>query len=264
MTIIIKMMLRQLLKSSRPAQRSFSSLLVPIEQAASAAPVAELQSTPLTDSHFEGLREVHAQYNAACADELQEMNRNVIDNIVSRGGDAGWEQAANFDSLKKQFDFPSFEQADAFIQAVGVRANALDHHPEWRLTNAGCTVDVTLTSHFAGNKVTRLDFELAEVCNEEFTKNVSTFKMFPRFDDKQWASLKIALGAFCLGVWAFRIATGPDHPVRRQHYASNRNIAPFQFYDHQDKVLSSHVPALVEENLDSIAIRHTVDRPIVL
>jgi pterin-4a-carbinolamine dehydratase len=45
-------------------------------------------------------------------------------------------------------------------------SNKLDHHPEWKLSNNGLTVDVRLTSHFAGNKVTRLDFELAEAMNE--------------------------------------------------------------------------------------------------
>jgi len=55
----------------------------------------------------------------------------------------------------------------------------LDHHPEWKLSNNGMTVDVRLTSHFAGNKVTRLDFELAEAMNEAYSITLSTFSMFP-------------------------------------------------------------------------------------
>ena len=55
----------------------------------------------------------------------------------------------------------------------------MDHHPEWRLSNGGRTVDVKLTSHFANNTVTRLDFQLAEAMNEAYTLTNSTFVMFP-------------------------------------------------------------------------------------
>ena len=60
-------------------------------------------------------------------------------------------------------------------------SNKLDHHPEWSLSNKGLTVDVRLTSHFAGNKVTRLDFELAEAMNEAYGITLSTYSMFPFF-----------------------------------------------------------------------------------
>lgn len=215
-------MLRQLLKTPSKTvamQRNFSTLLVPLVSKQSE--LAELKSTPLTDKYFSDLQASYAQFNDQCADELVEMNQNVISNIVNRGGDAGWEQAENFDYLKKTFDFPSFEQADAFIQSVGLRANGFDHHPEWNVTNGGCSVNITLTSHFADNKVTRLDFELAEVCNEEYTKNVSTYRMFPRFTRKEWASIKIAVFCACFSIFAFKIATGPDHPTRPQRFASN-------------------------------------------
>ena len=43
------------------------------------------------------------------------MNQNIISNIVARGGDLGWTRAENFDYLKRTFDFPNFEQANAFV-----------------------------------------------------------------------------------------------------------------------------------------------------
>jgi 4a-hydroxytetrahydrobiopterin dehydratase len=83
----------------------------------------ELTNTPLTEKYFADLEVAYNEFNENCAAELVEMNQNVISNIVARGGDAGWEQAKNFDYLKKNFEFTSFEQADAFIQSVGMRAN---------------------------------------------------------------------------------------------------------------------------------------------
>jgi 4a-hydroxytetrahydrobiopterin dehydratase len=143
---------------------------------------AELQSTPLSDKFFLSNAAKFATFNEQCAVELKEMNYNVIGNIVARGGDQGWTRAENFDYLKKTFEFPSFEQTNAFCQAVAKRSNLMDHHPEWTLKNGGCSVDVTLTSHFAGNKVTRLDFELAEAMNDEFTIVNNTYQMFPRIN----------------------------------------------------------------------------------
>ena len=261
------MMLKQLLRTptrSIAVQRNFSSLLVPL--APKQAELAELKSTPLTDKYFADLQVEYAKFNDQCAAELVEMNQNVISNIVARGGDAGWEQAANFDCLTKKFEFTSFEQADAFVQAVGLRANAIDHHPEWHVSNGGCTVNVRLTSHFAGNKVTRLDFELAEICNEEFTKNVSTYNMFPRFSNKEWVSIKFAVFAFCFGVFSFRIATGPKYPTRPQAYVIPGNLGEFKIQTGNESYILNdrQVESLTEKNLQELAIRHVVDRPILL
>lgn len=68
--------------------------------------------------------------------------------------------------LKKSFTFRSFEEAQAFVQEVGRFCEKKDHHPEWTVTDGGKTVAVTLTSHFAGNKVTLFDFQLAEHMNQ--------------------------------------------------------------------------------------------------
>jgi len=37
------------------------------------------------------------------------MNQNVIENIISRGGNNGWSTAENLDDLKRSFSFSSFE-----------------------------------------------------------------------------------------------------------------------------------------------------------
>ncbi len=64
-------------------------------------------------------------------------------------------------ALHKSFRFGSFRDALAYMQRVAPEIDRLDHHPEW--TNIYDRVNVRLTSHDAGNLVTRLDVELAKV-----------------------------------------------------------------------------------------------------
>ena len=74
---------------------------------------------------------------------------------------------------------------------VAIDAEKKDHHPEWHTMDGGRTVNVTLTSHFAQNTVTRLDFELAECMSNAYTETRGSFKMYPWFTKGEWASIKI-------------------------------------------------------------------------
>jgi len=96
------------------------------------------------------------------------------------------------------------------VKAVGIKAESIDHHPEWNTTDGGMIIHVKLTSHFANNKVTRLDFQMAEILNEEFAVAQSSFKMHPLFGTKEWASLKIAFGSLALGAFLLRMWMGHD------------------------------------------------------
>jgi len=116
------------------------------------------------------------------------MNNNIIENIEARRGTEGWATAEDLSCMTKSFEFTSFEQANAFIQSVGTVANAKDHHPEWTVKQGGCTVDVRLTTHWAGNTVTRSDFELAEVMNHCEYKTIQSFRAHPTFSNYQWGS----------------------------------------------------------------------------
>ena len=93
------------------------------------------------------------------------------------------------------------------------------------MTNGGTTVEVTLTSHFAGNKVTRLDFELAEEMNEQYDRCLSSYKMHPRFTAGEWASIKIAVGALTFAIVARRLLTGSKYEQREQR-AENFPVMP--------------------------------------
>jgi len=70
----------------------------------------------------------------------------------------GWVATPGRDAIHKQFVFPDFNAAFGFMSRVALKAERLDHHPEW--FNVWNKVDITLTSHDAEG-VTARDIELA-------------------------------------------------------------------------------------------------------
>lgn len=60
----------------------------------------------------------------------------------------GWSDVAERDAIQKTYTFRNFSQAFGFMTRVAMRAEKMDHHPEW--SNVYNTVDVTLTTHSAG------------------------------------------------------------------------------------------------------------------
>ena len=68
----------------------------------------------------------------------------------------GWSLANG--KLHRDFRFPDFVRAFAFMSEVALHAEKLDHHPEW--SNVYAKVAVDLVTHDA-NGITELDFELA-------------------------------------------------------------------------------------------------------
>jgi pterin-4a-carbinolamine dehydratase len=101
--------------------------------------------------------------------------------------------------LRKTFDFANFEQAQHFVQRVGKFCKEHDHHPEWHVVNGGKSVAANLTSHFAGNKATLLDFQLAEAMNKAYKITLKEHNMFPYISEKTWASFKIWFTVFLFG-----------------------------------------------------------------
>jgi len=51
--------------------------------------------------------------------------------------------------------------------------------------------------------------------NEAYNFTQSTYTMFPWFSNAQWASIRIAAGSIALGLFAFKIFTGENHPTRK-------------------------------------------------
>ena len=61
--------------------------------------------------------------------------------------------------LRREYRFADFNAAFAFMTRAALRAEQLDHHPEW--FNVYNRVEIALTTHDA-HGVTALDFTLAE------------------------------------------------------------------------------------------------------
>lgn len=68
------------------------------------------------------------------------------------------------DALKKTFQCANFRAAISFIVRLAFYAEELNHHPD--LHNVYDTIDVALTTHDAGNKVTELDVKLAQAIEQ--------------------------------------------------------------------------------------------------
>ena len=62
------------------------------------------------------------------------------------------------DAIEKTFKFGDFKTAFAFMTACALKAEQMDHHPEW--FNVYNRVEVLLATHDADG-VTELDVELA-------------------------------------------------------------------------------------------------------
>jgi len=73
-----------------------------------------------------------------------------------------WKEENN--SLKKTFTFKNFSEAFAFMTRVAFIAEKMNHHPEWK--NVYNTVEVSLSTHDAGNIVTEKDRKLAEAIDK--------------------------------------------------------------------------------------------------
>ena len=69
-----------------------------------------------------------------------------------------WDLVEGRDAIAKTFQFADFNAAFGFMSRVALKAEAMNHHPEW--FNVWNKVDVTLSTHAAGG-LTALDMELA-------------------------------------------------------------------------------------------------------
>ncbi len=71
---------------------------------------------------------------------------------------SGWSAVDGREAAKKTYKFKDFNEAFGFMTRVAIKADSMDHHPEW--FNVYNTVEVTLTTHDAGG-MTALDLELS-------------------------------------------------------------------------------------------------------
>jgi 4a-hydroxytetrahydrobiopterin dehydratase len=87
------------------------------------------------------------------------MDRSHIGAEAALAGLPAWSKApGDRDALARRYRFADFNTAFAFMTRVALKAETMDHHPEW--SNVYSRVEVLLTTHDADG-VTGLDVELA-------------------------------------------------------------------------------------------------------
>lgn len=69
-----------------------------------------------------------------------------------------WKKVRGRDALHKGYKFSDFNEAFGFMTRVAIKADQMDHHPEW--SNVYNNVSITLTTHDAGG-VSERDVALA-------------------------------------------------------------------------------------------------------
>jgi 4a-hydroxytetrahydrobiopterin dehydratase len=70
-----------------------------------------------------------------------------------------WQNTDN--KLYRKFTFNNFSEAFAFMTRVAIEAEKVNHHPLW--TNVWNTVEIWLSTHDAGDVITKKDEDLAKV-----------------------------------------------------------------------------------------------------
>ncbi|MFT2009723.1 4a-hydroxytetrahydrobiopterin dehydratase [Pontibacter sp. 13R65] len=80
-----------------------------------------------------------------------------------------WKEEDN--KLKRSLKFKDFKEAIAFVNAVAEAAEEMDHHPWW--SNVYNKVEIELTTHSAGNTVTRRDHKLAKRIDEIYEQLIA-------------------------------------------------------------------------------------------
>lgn len=73
-----------------------------------------------------------------------------------------WKEENN--KLTRTFEFNNFVEAFGFMTKVAIVAEKMNHHPDWH--NVYKTVEITLSTHDAGDVVTDKDRQLADRIDE--------------------------------------------------------------------------------------------------
>jgi 4a-hydroxytetrahydrobiopterin dehydratase len=74
-----------------------------------------------------------------------------------------WRLDREAGAIRRSFKFADFVEAFGFMARVALRAQAMDHHPDW--SNSYNKVEITLSTHSAGG-VSRNDIELARAIDK--------------------------------------------------------------------------------------------------
>lgn len=83
-----------------------------------------------------------------------------------------WTEENN--QLKRSFQFNNFSEAFGFMTRVAFAAEKMNHHPNW--SNVYNKVDISLSTHDAGNTVTEKDRKLSAEIDKIYNGGNTLFK----------------------------------------------------------------------------------------
>merc|ERR1712240_101515 len=96
----------------------------------------------LSKSPCLGLHTSQPQYKARMVTKLTEDMRKLQLNPLL---EKGWTMVKDRDAIYKEFIFKDFNQAFGFMSRIALKADKMDHHPEW--FNVYNKVQITLATH---------------------------------------------------------------------------------------------------------------------
>ncbi|VDM58066.1 unnamed protein product [Angiostrongylus costaricensis] len=98
----------------------------------------------------------HGIDNLATTAKLSDQQRTeLLRPILAQG----WKTVEGRDAIRKEFQFKDFNEAFGFMTQVALKAEKMDHHPEW--FNVYNKVDITLSTHDC-NGLSQKDITLAK------------------------------------------------------------------------------------------------------
>lgn len=76
---------------------------------------------------------------------------------------SGWSLVENRDAIYREYAFKDFNEAFGFMTRIALKADKMDHHPEW--FNVYNKVQITLSSHDVSG-LSQRDVKLANFIND--------------------------------------------------------------------------------------------------
>ncbi|CAD6184550.1 unnamed protein product [Caenorhabditis auriculariae] len=107
---------------------------------------------------FPTLQRGYASTTKSCFKKMPVLQGEEREKEMSPLLAAGWKMVSGRDAIQKEFLFKNFNEAFGFMSRVALKAEQMNHHPEW--FNVYNKVDVTLSTHDCGG-LSQNDIKLA-------------------------------------------------------------------------------------------------------
>merc|ERR1712071_691253 len=108
-----------------------------------------------TDGNSE---DIIAENDCIAPSDVESAVTPLLQKVWSLGKGQTGDQA-----LVKSYTLQNFNAAFAWMTAIGIKAEAVQHHPEW--FNVWNTVDVAWTTHVVCNGLSQRDIDMATFCD---------------------------------------------------------------------------------------------------